>query len=151
MSHTYEVARFQHSCWLLYLFKWNAWSNLVQDIQFREFMGGSLCKLPLGLIEFSPIPGMKPLSCSSQFILCQQKAINNNFQEKELSHKCSTLVFVRLFVAATATVYQEPHFWTTESQELFVFDQKKFAFESIATHDLPSKIFNFWNLWVDLT
>ena len=45
-------------------------------------------------------------------------AVKNNFQEKELSHICSTLVLVRLFVAAAATVYQESHFWRTEGQEL---------------------------------
>ena len=39
--------------------------------------------------------------------LWQQRMVKNNFQEKELSHKCSTLEFV---VAAAATVYQEPHF-----------------------------------------
>ena len=32
------------------------------------------------------------------------------FQEKKLSHKCSTLVFKRPFVAAT--VYQGSPFWT---------------------------------------
>ena len=47
-----------------------------------------------GLIQFSPIQGMKPLSCPGQFILLQQRAVKNNFQEKELSHECSTLVFV---------------------------------------------------------
>ena len=76
---------------------------------------------------------MKRLSCPSQFVLYGQRAINNNFQEKELS---STLAFVRLHVAAAATVHQEPHFWRTEGQELFAFDRKKIAFESIATHDL---------------
>ena len=30
---------------------------------------------------------MKPLSCPSQFILWQQRAVKNNFQEKEPSHK----------------------------------------------------------------
>ena len=48
---------------------------------------------------------MKPLSCPSQFILSQQSAVKNNFQEKELSHKCLAFGFVRLFVAAAATVY----------------------------------------------
>ena len=28
---------------------------------------------------------------------------------------------MRLFVAEAATVYQEPHFWRTEGQELFAF------------------------------
>ena len=72
---------------------------------------------------------MKPLSCPSQFILWQQRAVKNNFQEKELSHNCSTLVFIWLFVAEAATVYQEPHFWRTEGQEHFAFllDQKNFC------------------------
>ena len=46
---------------------------------------------------------------------------------------CATLMlkqlpYLRLFVAAAATVYQEPHFWRTEGQELFafLFDQKNF-------------------------
>ena len=64
------------------------------------------------------MPGMKPLSCPSQFILGQPREVKNNFQEKELSHKCSTLAFVRL-IAAAATVYQETHSWRTECQELF--------------------------------
>ena len=53
-------------------------------------------------------------------------------------HKCSTWVFVRLIAAAAAIVYQESHFWRTEGQQLFrfLFDQKNFLFESIATHDL---------------
>ena len=42
---------------------------------------------------------MKPLSCPSQFILWQPRAVKNNFQEKEIYHKCSTLEFVRLFGA----------------------------------------------------
>ena len=49
------------------------------------------------------------------------KGVKNNFQEKELSPKCSTWELVRLFVPAAATVYQEPHFWRTEGQELFAF------------------------------
>ena len=73
---------------------------------------------------------MKPLSCPSQFILWQQRAVKNNFQEKELSYKCSTSAFVRLFVAAVATVYQEPHFWRAEDQELFtfLFDHNNFMY-----------------------
>ena len=70
-----------------------------------------LSKLPLinfELIQFSVIPGMKLLSCPSQFILWQQRAVKTNFQENELSHKHSTLVLVRLFVAAASTIYQEP-------------------------------------------
>ena len=47
-------------------------------------------------------------------------------QRNIVSHKSFTLVFVRLFVAAAATVYQEPHFRQIEVQELsaFLFDQK---------------------------
>ena len=47
------------------------------------------------------------------------------FQEKALSHKCSTLSFARLFAA---TVYQEPHFYRIENQKpfAFLFDQKNF-------------------------
>ena len=67
---------------------------------------------------------MKPLSCPSQFILWQQRG-KNNFQEKELSHKCSTLVFVRLFVAAAAT---RPGTLASLCEY--------HVFESIATHDL---------------
>ena len=49
---------------------------------------------------------MKLLSCPSQFILWQERAVKKNFQEKYLIyHKCSTLEFVRLFAAAAATVY----------------------------------------------
>ena len=70
------------------------------------------------MIQFSAIPGMKPLSSPSQFILWQQRAVKNNFEEKELSHKCSTVALVRLFVAAAATVYQEPRFWRTEARNL---------------------------------
>ena len=53
------------------------------------------------------------------------KGGQEQFLGKKLSH---TLAFVRYFVAAAATVYQEPHFWRTEGQELFVFlfDQKDF-------------------------
>ena len=66
------------------------------------------------------------------------KGVKNNFQEKELSHKCSTLAFVRLFVATAATVYQEPHFWRTEGQELLhlCVTIDFCGFESIAMHDL---------------
>ena len=59
------------------------------------------------LIQFNAIPGMKLLSCPSQF-LWQQRAVKNNFQANELSHKHSTLVLVRLFVAAASNIYQEP-------------------------------------------
>ena len=52
---------------------------------------------------------MKPLSSPSQFILWQERAVKNNFKEKELSHKHSTFVLVRLLVAAASTIYQAPH------------------------------------------
>ena len=56
----------------------------------------------------------------------------NNFQEKELSHGCSTLAFIGVSVAAGATAYQEPHyFWTrlrTKGQDISV--KKKFMFGS---------------------
>ena len=75
-------------------------------------MGGS--NLVQAATWVSAIPGMKPLSCPShQFILWQQRAVKNDFQEKELFHNCSTLAFVRLFVVAAATVYQVPPFWRT--------------------------------------
>ena len=99
----------------------NVWSNLAQETQFWEFIDGfNLAQVQIinfGLIQFSAILGMKPISCSSQFILWQQKAVKNNFKKKELFHKWFTLVFVRLFVAALAIVYQESHFWRTEGQE----------------------------------
>ena len=40
-----------------------------------------------------------------------------------------SLAFIRLFVAAAATVYQEPHFGRTEGQEFFafLFDPQKFS------------------------
>ena len=37
---------------------------------------------------------------------------------KRAIHKYSTLALVRLFVAAAATVYQEPHFWRAEGMEI---------------------------------
>ena len=71
-------------------------------------------------------------------------AVKNNFQENS-SHKCSTLALVRLFVAAAATVYEEPHFWRTEGQELLHLWVTKtfFAFESIATHELNNNEIQF--------
>ena len=60
-----------------------------------------------GLIQFSAIPGTKPLSCPSH---------DNKGCPGDLSHNSSTLALVRPFVAALATVYQEPHFWSTEGQ-----------------------------------
>ena len=50
--------------------------------------------------------------------------------------KCSILT---LFVAAAATIYQEPNFWTrlrTEAQEVFAFLFDHFRVESIAMHNL---------------
>ena len=84
---------------------------------------------------------MKPLSCASQFILWQQKAVKSNFQEKEQSHKCSTLEFARLFAAAAATVLYIKNLTSGElkarSSLHFCFDPKNFfKFESIAMHDI---------------
>ena len=80
---------------------------------------------------------MKPLSSDSQFILWQLIAVKNNFEEIELSHKCSTLALARLFVAAAATVYQEPHFWRAEARNSCISVTKNvFKFEFLATHDL---------------
>ena len=84
----------------------------AQQIQFWEFIGGSnlvqaVTTLILGwsnVAQYHTIPRTNLLSCPSQFILWQQRAVKNNFQEKELSHECSTL---RLSVAAAATVYQD--------------------------------------------
>ena len=90
-----------------------------QEIQFWDFMDGSNLVQAATLVD--PIhhnTRMKPLSCPSQFILRHQRAVKNDFQEKELFYNCSTLVFVRLFVVAAATVYQEPPFWRTEGLEL---------------------------------
>ena len=87
---------------------------------------------------------MNPSSCPNQFIVWQQRAVKNKFQEKELSHKCSTLVFERFFVAPTATVYRGSHFLTRLRTK---GDQKKL---SRLWSNLTQK-FNPWNLWVDLT
>ena len=58
---------------------------------------------------------MKPLSCPSHFKMAVQ-------EENKLSHKCSTLAFVRLFdLLQTVTVYREPHFWRIEGQNSFHF------------------------------
>ena len=71
---------------------------IAQQIQFWEFMGGS------SLVQAATyqcwVRNTRPLGCPSQFILWQPRAVNKNFQEKELDHvKCSTLGFERLFVA----------------------------------------------------
>ena len=60
-----------------------------------------------GLIQFSAIPGTKPLSCPSH---------DNKGCPGDLSHNSSTLALVRLFVAALATVNQGPHFYRTEGR-----------------------------------
>ena len=61
------------------------------------------------------------------------------FQEKELSHNGSILVFEYFFVATAATVCQEFHFCTrlrTEGQELAIcISVLKFVFESTAALD----------------
>ena len=55
----------------------------------------------------------------------------------QLAHKCSTLALVRLFVAAAATVYQEPNLWRTEGQELLhLCVTKNFSCLSPLMHDL---------------
>ena len=121
----------------MYLMRSEDETNLAQEIQSWEFMGG--CNLVQAATkDWSTIPGMKPLSGPSQFILWQQRVVN--FQEKELSHKCSTSAFERLFVAAAATVYQEPHFWRTEGHKLF--------------SSIWPKIFHIWihcKAWYNLT
>ena len=71
----------------------------------------------------------------------QQQGGQKNFQEKELSHSCSTLRFERLFVVTAATVYQESHFCTRLRSErpgtlsISVFT-KSLRFEFIAMRDL---------------
>ena len=68
----------------------------------------------------------------------------------QLSHKHSTLVFA----AATATVYQEPHFWTklrTGGQELFTFFCFDPKISCVGIHCNTRSNLNSWNLWVDLT
>ena len=62
-----------------------------------------LCLDPLlnfRLIQFSVIPGMKPLSCPSEFI-CDNKGLSISSRK---SYLCSTM---RLCVSAAATVYQD--------------------------------------------
>ena len=115
------------------------WSLIhIDPIQHKKlnsenFKVVQLCTSHLCLIKLifwiDPIPRMKPLSCPSQFSLWKQRAVKNNFQKKYLFHKCSSLAFERVFVAAATTVYQQSHFWKrlrTEGQELFAFrfDQK---------------------------
>ena len=85
-------------------------------------MDPTLHKSPLinfGLIQFSTLPGMKSLSCPSHFFFVTTKGSQEQFPGEKAIPKCSSLVFVRLFVASTTTVYQEPHFWRTEGQVLF--------------------------------
>ena len=61
------------------------------------------------------------LSVALVSLFCDNKGVKSSFQEKELSHKCDTsATFVKLFVATAATVYQQPHFWRTEGQELCI-------------------------------
>ena len=56
---------------------------------------------------------MKPVSSHSLF--CGNKGCQEQFQGY-IAHTRSTLVLVRHFVAAAATVYQEPHLWRTEAR-----------------------------------
>ena len=62
----------------------NTWSNLAQDIQFWEFIGGSnLAQVNIGLLQLSKIPGMKPLrqgTGSEQFIY-RKKVKPNKFTQ----------------------------------------------------------------------
>ena len=76
------------------------------------------------------------LSQSVNFVLT--KGSQEQFPGKRAIHTCSTLAFVGLFVATADSVYQEPHVWRTEGQELLhLCVTKNFGWlESIATHDL---------------
>ena len=56
--------------------------SIVQEIQFWEFMGGSNFAQVTIILGCSnrAIPGMKAISCRSQFIcMWQQRAVRNNF------------------------------------------------------------------------
>ena len=69
-------------------------------------MDPTLRKSPLisfGVIQFSATPEMKPLSCPSQY-----RGQSRTIPGERAFHNCSTLEFVRLYVAVAATVYQEP-------------------------------------------
>ena len=113
-------------------------SSARKSVLKFDWVDPTLYKPPqinFGLIQFSKIPRMKPLSCPSWFILWQQREVKNNFQEKELAHKCSTLALVRLFVAAAAIVYQDSGELKARNSLHFCLT-KKFLFESTATHDL---------------
>ena len=77
--------------------------------------------------------------------------VNNNFQERELSHKCSTLELVGLLLLLLLLSTKNLTSRELEARKsfAFLFDQK---LESITTHDLMKpKKFDSWNLWVDLT
>ena len=84
---------------------------------------------------------MKPLSFLTQFILWQQSVVKSNFQEKELSHKCYSLVFENLMLLqlllSIKNLTSGQH-WELKAATLCIcFDLKNFfAFESIAMHDL---------------
>ena len=81
--------------------------------------------------------------------LKQQRAVKNYFKEKQLSHKCFTLAFVRLFVAAAATILSIKNLTSGELKARHLSLTKMFfMFESTATHN--HKKSNSWNLWVDL-
>ena len=99
-------------------------------------------------IQSSAEPRMKPLSCPSQFILCNKGQSRTISSRKRHPIKCSILVFQRHFAAA-ATIYQEPHFskrLSTEPQEPFAFllDQKIVFHVECTIY----KKFNSWILWV---
>ena len=72
------------------------------------------------------------LSCPSQFF-DNKRQLRTILQEKELSQKCSTLEFERLFVAAAPTIYQCGQDWELKGRSSLHFC---FTFESIAAHDL---------------
>ena len=102
--------------------------DLVQEIQFWEFMGGS---------NFAQATII--LGCSNRAIPCRNEGyqlsqsvylhVATKGGQLQLSHHCSALAFVSLFVAAAAAVHHESHFLGTEGQELFAFplDPPKFS------------------------
>ena len=82
--------------------------------------GSNLGQAPL--INFGLIRSLSVVRVSLFCALI--KAVKNNFQEKETSHKCSTLVIDRLFVAAAATIKNlTSGQLKTRSSYSFLFDQ----------------------------
>ena len=82
-------------------------------------MGGSnLVQAATNLFDWSSLHNTKneASQLSQSVYFWQQRAVKNNIQEKGLF---STSAFEKVSVAAAATTYQEPHFWTrlkTEGQ-----------------------------------